>query len=102
PPSASATESTGILFIPDPANHAIRKVNASGTISTVAGMGVAGASGDEGAANAARLDSPRGIVVDDGGDIFIADTGNHRIRQVTPDGVIHSIAGSGAAGFAGD
>jgi hypothetical protein len=65
-------------------------------------MGVAGASGDEAAATAARLDSPRGIVVDDAGDIFIADTGNHRIRQVTPDGVIHNIAGTGTAGFAGD
>ena len=101
-PGACATDSTGNLFIADTANHAIRKVNPSGTIFTVAGIGVAGASGDEAAATAARLDSPRGIVVDDAGDIFIADTGNHRIRQVTPDGVIHSIAGTGAAGFAGD
>ena len=68
----------------------------------MAGTGVAGASGDEGAATAARLDSPRGVAVDDLGDIFIADTGNHRIRLVTPDGIIHSIAGTGAAGFAGD
>jgi sugar lactone lactonase YvrE len=101
-PSACATDSAGNLFIADTANHVIRKVNPSGTISTVAGMGAAGTSGDEGAAIAARLDSPRGVVVDDAGDIFIADTGNHRIRQVTPDGLIHSIAGTGAAGFAGD
>ena len=101
-PSACATDSAGNLFIADTANHAIRKVNPSGTISTVAGTGAAGATGDEGAATAARLDSPRGVVVDDAGDVYIADTGNHRIRQVTPDGVIHNIAGTGAAGFAGD
>ena len=101
-PSACATDSAGNLFIADTANHAIRKVNPSGTINTVAGMGAAGASGDEGAATAARLDSPRGVVVDDTGDLFIADTGNHRIRQVTPDGVIHNIAGTGVAGLAGD
>ena len=101
-PSACATDSGGNLFIADTANHAIRKVSPAGVISTVAGTGAAGASGDEGAATAARLDSPRGVAVDDLGDIFIADTGNQRIRQVTPDGVIHSIAGTGAAGFAGD
>jgi sugar lactone lactonase YvrE len=101
-PGACATDSTGNLFIADTANHAIRKVNPAGVISTVAGVGAPGTSGDEGAATDARLDSPRGVVVDDMGDIFIADTGNHRIRQVTPDGVIHSIAGTGASGFAGD
>jgi uncharacterized protein (TIGR03437 family) len=101
-PSACATDSAGNLFIADTANHAIRKVSPSGAISTVAGSGAAGASGDEAVATSARLDSPRGVVVDDAGDIFIGDTGNHRIRLVTPDGVIHSIAGTGAAGFAGD
>ncbi len=101
-PSACATDSAGNLFIADTANHAIRQVNPAGIISTVAGAGSAGASGDEGLATDARLASPRGVVVDDMGDIFIADTGNHRIRQVTPDGVIHGIAGSGAAGFSGD
>ncbi len=101
-PSACATDSAGNLFIADTANHAIRRVNPAGVISTVAGSGVEGTSGDEGAATAARLDSPRGVAVDDVGDIFIADTGNQRIRLVTPDGIIHGIAGTGAAGFAGD
>ena len=55
-----------------------------------------------GPATAARINAPRGIAVDDSGDIFIADTGNHRIRLVTPDGVIHTIAGTGVAGFDGD
>src|SRR5205807_1248300 len=59
-------------------------------------------SGDEGPATAASVSAPRGVAVDDAGDIFIADSGNHRIRQVTPDGAIHSIAGQSAAGFAGD
>jgi uncharacterized protein (TIGR03437 family) len=101
-PSACATDSAGNLFIADTANHAIRKVNPAGVISTVAGVGAAGASGDEGPATSAQLASPRGVAVDDMGDIFIADTGNHRLRQVTPDGVIHTMAGTGAAGFAGD
>jgi uncharacterized protein (TIGR03437 family) len=101
-PSACAADSAGNLFIADTANHAIRMVNPAGVISTVAGAGAAGTSGDEGPATSALLASPRGVVVDDMGDIFIADTGNSRIRQVTPDGVIHGIAGSGAVGFAGD
>ena len=101
-PSACALDSAGNLFIADTANHAIRKVSPAGVISTVAGIFDAGATGDEGAATAARLSSPRGVVVDDTGDIFIGDTGNHRIRQVTPDGVIHTIAGTGTPAFAGD
>jgi uncharacterized protein (TIGR03437 family) len=101
-PSACATDSAGTLFIADAGNHAIRKVTTAGVISTVAGTGWAGAAGDEGPAVNAQLDSPRGVVVDDMGDIFIADTGNSRIRQVTPDGVIHRIAGGFGAGFAGD
>jgi len=101
-PSACAADSAGNLFIADTANHAIRKVNPAGMISTVAGVGGAGASGDEGPAAIAQLASPRGVVVDDMGDIFIADTGNNRIRMVTPDGLIHVIAGTGLAGFSGD
>ena len=101
-PSACALDSAGNLFIADTSNHRIRKVDPSGTISTVAGTGAAGFSGDEGPATAAGINAPRGVVVDDNGDIFIADTGNNRIRQVTPDGVIHTIAGQDAAGFSGD
>jgi uncharacterized protein (TIGR03437 family) len=101
-PSACALDSAGNLFIADTLSHRIRKVDPSGTISTVAGTGAAGFSGDEGSATAASISGPRGVVVDDNGDIFIADTGNNRIRQVTPDGVIHTIAGQDAAGFSGD
>jgi uncharacterized protein (TIGR03437 family) len=101
-PSACALDSAGDLFIADTLNHSIRKVDPAGTISTVAGTGAAGFSGDEGPAVAAGLSAPRGVAVDDNGDIFIADTGNNRIRQVTPDGLIHTIAGQAAAGFSGD
>jgi uncharacterized protein (TIGR03437 family) len=101
-PSACATDSAGNLFIADTANHAIRMVNPAGIISTVAGTGIAGRSWEEEVATEATLYAPRGVAVDDMGDIFIADTGNHRVRRVTPDGRIHTIAGSGAAGFSGD
>jgi len=101
-PSACALDSAGDLFIADTWNHSIRKVDPSGTISTVAGTGAPGFSGDEGPATAASINAPLGVVVDDNGDIFIADTGNNRIRQVTPDGVIHTIAGQNAAAFGGD
>src|ERR1017187_4642838 len=101
-PHACAVDSFGDLYIADTFNHRIRKVDASGTITTVAGTGVAGYSGDEGAATSANLNTPQGVAVDDNGDIFISDTANNRIRQVTPDGVIHTIAGTGAALFGGD
>ncbi|MEO8593582.1 MAG: hypothetical protein ABI759_09685 [Candidatus Solibacter sp.] len=101
-PSACTTDTVGNLFVADTANHAIRRINTIGVIATVAGSGAEGWAGDEGAATAASLSLPRGVAVDDDGDIFIGDTGNHRIRMVTPDGTIHSIAGTGANGLAGD
>jgi uncharacterized protein (TIGR03437 family) len=101
-PSACTVDSAGNLYIADTYNHRIRKVDGSGTISTVAGAGVAGDGGDEGPATAGSLNGPRGVAADDNGNIYISDTGNNRVRQVTPDGVIHTIAGTGVAGFAGD
>jgi len=101
-PNACALDSFGDLFIADTFNHLIRKVDSQGMMHTVAGTGQQGDGGDEGAATAANLNTPRGLAVDDNGNIYIADTGNSRIRQVTPDGIIHTIAGTGAAGFNGD
>jgi uncharacterized protein (TIGR03437 family) len=95
-------DAAGDLYIADTFNHRIRKVDTVGIITTVAGDGVAGNSGDEGPAKAASLYAPRGVTVDDNGNIYISDSGNHAIRLVTPDGVIHAIAGGGAPGFAGD
>jgi uncharacterized protein (TIGR03437 family) len=101
-PHACAVDSFGNLYIADTYNHRIRKVDAGGIITTVAGTGVAGSSGDESAATSADLWQPQGVAADDNGDIFISDTANNRIRQVTPDGVIHTIAGTGAASYGGD
>lgn len=101
-PSACAADSAGSLYIADTANHRIRKVSASGVIATIAGVGQSGAGGDEGPAVSAALDGPQGVAVDGAGNVYLADTGNNRIREVTPDGIIHTIAGQGAAGFAGD
>ena len=92
-----------ISYIADTLNHSIRCGGTDGgIISTLAGTGQPGASGDEGPATAARLNAPSGVTADDNGNVFIADTGNHVIRQVTADAVIHRIAGQYTAGFAGD
>jgi uncharacterized protein (TIGR03437 family) len=101
-PAACQVDSYGSLYIADTLNHRVRKVSAGGTISTVAGTGAVGFSGDEAAATAAQLAAPSGIAVEDAGNLYIADTGNHRIRLVTADGVIHTIAGIGGPGFSGD
>jgi len=101
-PSACSVDSFGNVFVADTLNHRIRKVTPPGVITTVAGTGDPGSTGDEGPATSARLQAPCGVAVTDSGDIFIADTGNHRIRQITPDGVIHTIAGQGSAGWSGD
>jgi uncharacterized protein (TIGR03437 family) len=101
-PNACAVDSLGNVFIADTMSHRIRKVTPDGTIATVAGSGTAGFSGDEGAATGARLFQPQGVAVDDSGHIFIADTGNHRIRVVTGDGTIHTVAGHDTPGFKGD
>jgi hypothetical protein len=78
-------------------------VDANGTITTVAGSGTYyGDSGDGGPATNARLSFPYGVAVARDGTIYIADTGNNRLREVTPSGVIFPLAGTGAAGFAGD
>jgi len=71
-------------------------------ITTVAGAGVAGYSGDGGAATAARLNSPFGVAVDSGGNLYITDTNNHRVRKVTTAGVISTVAGVETVGYSGD
>ena len=102
-PSAAAFDAQGNLYFAEIGNHVVRKVTPAGIITTVAGNGVQGFSGDNGAATAAELDSPAGIAVDAAGDIFIADSHNQRVREVAvATGVIATIAGTGVAGFTGD
>ena len=101
-PFGLATDNAGNLFIADYLNHRIRRVDPTGTISTIAGTGERGHSGDGGPAVAARLNFPDGLAVDSAGNLFIADSGNHSIRRVGPLGTITTIAGTGAWGFGGD
>jgi uncharacterized protein (TIGR03437 family) len=96
-PTACAVNTAGTLFVADTGNHAIRAITPDGTISTAAGAGTADFTGDEGPAVSAALNGPCGVAADDNGILYIADTGNNRIRQVTADGVIHTIAGADPA-----
>lgn len=91
----------GTIYVADTLNHRIRKIS-GGVVSTIAGTGVPGFSGDGSAAISAQLDSPRDVAVStDGNTIYIADTGNHRIRKIA-GGVISTIAGTGSAGYDDD
>lgn len=103
-PRGLFVDASGNLFIADTNNHKIRKVNgASGIITTIAGTGIAGDIGDAGAATSARLNTPRDVFGDTSGNIFIADTGNHRIRKVDGvSGIITTIAGKNSEGYDGD
>ena len=93
-PIGVVVDSSGNLFIGDFANNRIRQVNANGVISTVAGNGTAGYSGDGGPATSAELQAPAGVGLDSAGDIFIADTSNFVIRIVNPAGTISTVAGN--------
>ena len=97
-----AADTHGNLYVADTRNQRIRKI-ANGIITTVAGTGVEGYGGDGLAATSAQFSFPRAVAVDAAGNLYIADTGNCRIRKVTiSSGVISTIAGTGTPGFAGD
>jgi len=103
-PEGVAVASNGDVYIADTANNVIRKVAAAtGIITTVAGTGSPGSTGDGGAATAAKLKSPEDVFVASNGDLYIADTMNHEIRKVTAaTGVITRVAGTGSPGSTGD
>jgi sugar lactone lactonase YvrE len=102
-PAGLASDRFGNLFIADTQNHRIRRVAPSGTITTVAGTGRAGFSGDGGAAIAADIgDNVAGLASDTLGNLLFADPANSRVRKVSPDGIISTFAGDGLRGFNGD
>ncbi len=102
-PQGVYVDGSGNVYIADTLNNAIRKVTAStGIISTIAGNGMAGFTGDGGQASAAQLSSPTGVIMDNAGNLLIADKLNNRIRSIAPNGVITTIAGNGNQGFSGD
>jgi trimeric autotransporter adhesin len=103
-PASVVTDRSGNLIVCDQGNHRIRKITAStGVITTIAGTGVAGFSGDNGPAVLAALSTPRWACLDTSGNIYIADGGNQRIRKIDAiSGIITTVAGNGNTGFAGD
>jgi len=102
-PRMITLDSVGTLYIADSFNHRIRRVGTDGVITTVAGTGVAGFSGDGGPATLAQLSEPRGLSIGDDATLYIADTVNARVRRVDlTTGVITTVVGNGARRFGGD
>jgi sugar lactone lactonase YvrE len=101
-PTCVAFDGSGNYYIADEWNNRIRKVSASGEISTVAGNGVPGFSGDNGPATDAQLNYPTGIALDSSGNIYIADAVNSRIRKVNAFGIISTVVGTDSTGYSGD
>ncbi|MEZ4365431.1 MAG: hypothetical protein R2939_03975 [Kofleriaceae bacterium] len=102
-PYALAFDAAGRMYISDTGNHRVRRVDADGTIATIAGTGAAGFGGDGGVASAAALDEPHGLAFDGAGTLFVADHGNHRVRRIdATTGVITTHVGTGVLGSSGD
>jgi trimeric autotransporter adhesin len=102
-PEGVDVDANGNIYIADTGNNVVREVTPSGYVSTVAGDGIAGYSGDGGLATSAELNAPWGVAVDTNDNLYIADTGNNVIRVVSP--IFHyitTVAGNGTAGYTGD
>ncbi|MFA6112153.1 MAG: SMP-30/gluconolactonase/LRE family protein, partial [Candidatus Latescibacterota bacterium] len=100
-PTGLAIDIRGRVYVADSRNHRVRRLDLDGTISTVAGTD-SGFSGDNGPASTARLASPQGLALDRAGNLYLADTGNRRVRRVDTQGIITTVAGSGASASSGD
>jgi uncharacterized protein (TIGR03437 family) len=101
-PTSVVVDAAGNFYIADTKNNRIRKIGTDGNINTIAGDGNPDSYGDGGPANVAALNVPIGLAVDNAGNLYIADSGNHRIRRIAPDGTITTVAGNGNGGFSGD
>jgi sugar lactone lactonase YvrE len=101
-PYGVAFDASGNAYVTDASLHAIRRISPAGVITTVAGTGTAGFAGDGGPATAAQLNTPVRTAVTADGTLYVADSGNHRIRKISPTGTISTVVGTGTAGFAGD
>jgi trimeric autotransporter adhesin len=101
-PAGIAVDASGNLYIADPSDSRIRKISPDGIISTVAGDGAQGFSGDGGPATSAHLKWPIGVAVDGAGNLYIGDSGNSRIRRIDGNGIISTMAGDGTPASSGD
>jgi hypothetical protein len=101
-PTGLARDDKGDLFVADSEDNVVREITSGGEIQLIAGNGTEGDRGQGGPANHAELDDPQGVAVNGKGDVFIADTYNNVVREVTPQGFISTYAGDGAPGYRGD
>ena len=101
-PYGLVVDQNGVLYIAETGNDRVRRVGSNGIITTIAGGSGEGYSGDGGAATGAMLNRPEGIALDAAGVIYVADTNNERVRRITPDGIIQTVAGTGEMNFTGD
>jgi streptogramin lyase len=104
-PAGICVDAAGNIYFADPGKQVIRKIQTDGIITTIAGNGTSGYSGDGGQATAATLNTPYDVCVDASGNLYVADKGNHAIRKINSNGVISTVAGIGGSlnyGFTGD
>ena len=95
-PAGVVVDVSGNVYVTDANNHRIRKITSGGVVSTLAGTGTAG--NTDGAGNVAQFNEPSGLAVDSSGFVYVADKDNHRIRKITPSGVVSTLAGTGTQG----
>ena len=101
-PEGLRLDSAGRIYFPDPWNHVVLRLEVDGTLTRIAGTGSSGFNGDGIPAVQAQLNEPYDVALDSRGNVYIADFANNRIRKVDKDGLIHTIAGTGEAGYTGD